>query len=72
MSDKQKITDKDLYILAVLAYKEKHPGLDDKDLFSVEWNLSNFYRLKTVIIAKAIQENKRVEETEMYRKALKK
>ena len=58
--------DKELYVIAVLRYKEEHPELDDLNLFSIDWNLCKDYRLKNIIIATALKEHKRVEETELY------
>ena len=37
-------------------------------MFSIDWNLSKNYKLKNIIIARAIQEHKKVEETEIYKK----
>ena len=58
--------DKDLYTLAVLRYKEENPSVDEDNLFTPKWNLSKDYRLKTIIIAKAIQEHVLVEDTTLY------
>lgn len=60
------INDKDIYTLAVLRYKELYPDIDDMDLFSSEWNISNDYKTKTCIIAEALQNHIPVEQTESY------
>ncbi len=59
--------DKDLYTIAVLRYKEENPNLNFDDMFSMEWNLSKDYHLKTIIIAQAIQNHVLIEDTELYK-----
>ena len=61
------ISDKELYTIAVLRYKDENPNLSD-DIFSIEWNLCKDYSLKTNIIAEAIQNKVLVEDTETYKK----
>lgn len=61
------ISDKELYTIAVLRYKDENPNLSD-DMFSIEWNLCKDYPLKTNIIAEAIQNKVLVENTETYKK----
>lgn len=61
------ISDKELYTIAVLRYKDENPNLSD-DMFSIEWNLCKDYPLKTNIIAEAIQNKVLVEDTETYKK----
>ena len=58
--------DKDLYILALLRYKEENPYVDVEKTFSIEWNLCTDYKLKTIIVAKAIQQHMLIEDTELY------
>ena len=58
--------DKDLYTMAVIRYKKENPNVD-KD-FSAEWNLSDNYRMKTIIIAEAIKNHMLVEDTPSYKK----
>lgn len=60
--------DKDLYTLALIRYQEEHPDIDYNDMFSVDWNLNKDYKLKTIIVAKAIKNHTLVEETELYQK----
>ena len=60
--------DKDLYTLALLRYKEENPNINPEEMFSIDWNLCKDYKLKTIIIAKAIQNHMLVENTEMYKK----
>ena len=60
--------DKELYTIAILRYKEEQPDLKLENMFSIDWNLSKNYKLKNIIIARAIQEHKKVEETEIYKK----
>jgi len=59
--------DKDLYTIAVMRYKEKYPNVDDKELFTIDWNMYNNYKLKNYILAEAIKNNVKVEETETYK-----
>ena len=60
-------TDKDLYTIAVLRYKEENPNLDLDNLFSSDWNLNKDYKLKVEIIAEAIQKGILVEDTDTYK-----
>lgn len=59
--------DKELYVVAVMRYKEAHPNIDVNNLFSMEWNLSKNYHLKCIIIAEAILNNILIEDTELYK-----
>ena len=61
------MNDKDLYTIAVMRYKEAHSDIDADNLFTIEWNLSNDYKLKNIIIAFALQNNCLVEETDLYK-----
>lgn len=61
------ISDKELYTIAVLRYKDENPNLSD-DMFSMEWNLCKDYPLKINIITEAIQNKVLVENTETYKK----
>ena len=38
--------DKDLYVIAVMRYKEENPDLDMDNLFPMNWNSSDDYHLK--------------------------
>lgn len=70
--NKIKITDKDLYTIAVMRYKKEHKELSDNNIFPKEWNLSADYRTKIMIIAEAIKTNALVEDTKLYKKIFKK
>jgi hypothetical protein len=59
--------DKDLYVLAVMRYKEENPNIDANLLFPQNWDSSDDYHLKVEIIANAIQNNVLISETELYR-----
>lgn len=61
------ISDKELYTIAVLRYKDENPNLSD-DVFPIEWNLCKDYSLKTNIIAEAIQNKVLVEDTDTYKR----
>ena len=58
--------DKDLYTLALLRYKDENPNIDINNSFTTNWVLSKDYRLKTIIIAKAIKNHVLIEDTELY------
>ena len=60
--------DKDLYVIAVMRYKEENPNIKEEELFPLDWNISNNYHLKTEIIAEAIQNHTLVQNTELYQK----
>ena len=60
--------DKDLYTIAVMRYKEENPNIDENNLFSMNWELSRDYKLKTIIIAEAIKNHTTIEQTETYKK----
>ena len=45
--------DKDLYVIAVMRYKDENPGVDKEDLFPSSWDSNDDYRLKVNIIAEA-------------------
>ena len=62
------ISDKELYTIAVLRYKEENENLNVDNMFSVDWNLCKDYPLKVNIIAEAIQKHILVEETDLYKK----
>ena len=47
--------DKDLYVIAVMRYKEENPDLTEEELFPYDWNLNSNYHLKIEIIAEAIK-----------------
>jgi len=59
--------DKDLYVLAVMRYKEENPSIDSDLLFPLNWNLSDDYHLKIEIIADAIDKHILIHDTELYR-----
>lgn len=61
------ISDKELYTIAVLRYKDLNPNLDD-NIFPIDFNLCKDYYLKTNIIAEAIQNKVLVENTETYKR----
>ena len=61
------ISDKELYTIAVLRYKEENPNLSD-DMFPIDFNLCENYYLKTNIIAEAIQNRVLVENTKTYKR----
>ncbi len=65
MIDKRE-KDKQLYILAILNYKKKHPKIDNQELFPSDFYLNQDYHLKVEIIAEAIQKGIRVEDTDGY------
>lgn len=58
--------DKDLYVIAVLRYKEKNNNLKEDNLFPLDWNSSTNYHLKVEIIAEAIKKNILIKDTELY------
>ena len=60
------MSDKDLYTLALLRYKEENPNIDADKMFSMDWNLNQDYKLKTIIIAEAIKNHVSVQETELH------
>lgn len=60
--------DKDLYVIAVLRYKEENPKIDEIALFPTDWNLNNNYHLKVEIIAEAIKKHVLIKDTELYQK----
>ncbi len=59
-----------LYILAELNYKDEHKE-EINDLFPNNWYNSNDYKLKTNIIGEALLNNIKIEDTPMYKEALK-
>ena len=59
--------DKDLYVIAVMRYKEVNPDLTDEELFPFDWNLSSNYHLRNEIIAEAIVKGVLVNETDLYK-----
>lgn len=58
--------DKELYVIAVLRYKDENSNLTEEDLFPLDWNNSYDYHLKIEIIAEAIQKGILVKDTELY------
>ena len=58
------MTEKDLYEMAELTYKKKYGNKDD--LFPIDWYSSKNYKLKTEIIAEAIKNNIKIEDTDLY------
>ena len=59
--------DKELYVIALMRYKEANPGLTDEELFPFDWNLSSNYHLKIEIIAEAIISGVLIKETDLYK-----
>ena len=59
--------DKELYVIAVMRYKEINPDLTDEELFPFDWNLNNNYHLKIEIIAEAIKNGVLIKETDLYK-----
>ena len=57
--------DYQLNILAELNYKKAHEG--EEDVFPENWYSSDDYYLKNIIIAEALKNNIRIEDTEKYR-----
>ncbi len=57
--------DYNLYVIAELAYQKKH--INESDSFPVDWYSSANYRLKTEIIAEALKNNIKIEETDLYK-----
>lgn len=64
------MSDKDLYTIAVLRYKEENSNVDFDNLFSADFNLCKDYKLKICIIAEALQKNIKIDETDLYKKCL--
>ena len=60
--------DYQLYVLAEISYKKEHPEIKEEDLFPLDWYATNNYKLKSEIIAKALQNKILIEETEEYNK----
>ena len=58
--------DKDLYVIAVLRYKEANPNLTTEELFPFDWNSNSNYHLKIEIIAEAIQNHILIKDTKLY------
>ena len=65
--NKYNLSDKDLYTLAVIKYRKLNNNKSLDDLFSIKWNTSNDYKLKTIILAEAMSKNIKVEDTELYK-----
>ena len=59
-----------LYILAELNYKDEYKD-EINDLFPNNWYNNNDYKLKTEIIGEALLNNIKIEDTSMYKEALK-
>ena len=59
--------DKELFTLAIMRYTTENPNSRD-DSLSLDWNLSPNYKLKSIIVADAIEKNILIEETELYKK----
>ena len=56
--------DFNLYVIAEMTYKKRHQ--EDANQFPMDWYSSKNYKLKTEIIAEALKNNIRVDETELY------
>ena len=67
MNDKM---DYDLYVLAEISYKKAFNLESEENLFPEGWYSSNNYKLKTEILAEAIDNNTLIEETPMYKEAV--
>ena len=57
-------SDFNLYVIAEMTYKKRHQ--EDANPFPMDWYSSKNYKLKTEIIAEALKNNIRVDETELY------
>jgi hypothetical protein len=55
-----------LYVLAELSYKKEHPEINEEDLFPKDWYSTRNYKLKSEIIAKALNNNILIEQVEEY------
>lgn len=62
--------DYDLYVMSEIAYKDKHKIESDDEIFPNNWYSSKNYKVKTEIIAEAIEKNILVEETELYKNSV--
>jgi hypothetical protein len=58
--------DYQLYVLAELSYKKEHPEINEEDLFPKDWYSTRNYKLKSEIIAKALNNNILIEQVEEY------
>ena len=56
--------DYNLYVIAELSYKKKYKN--EKDIFPIDWYSNRNYKLKTEIIAEAIKNNIKIEDTYLY------
>jgi len=56
--------DFNIYVLAELNYKNKYPNFENP--FPVDWYSIQDYKYKTQIILEALNNNKTIEETELY------
>lgn len=56
--------DFNLYIIAELTYKKRHANIEN--LFPFNWYSSKNYRIKTEIIADALKNNIKIEDTNLY------
>ena len=56
--------DFNLYVLAELKYKKIHNN--EKNIFPIDWYSSKNYKLKVEIIAEAIKNNIKINETSLY------
>ena len=63
----ENMQDKELYVIAVMRYKETNPNLTDEELFPLDWNLNNNYHLKIEIISEAIRNCVLIKETDLYK-----
>lgn len=59
--------DKDLYVIAVMRYKEANPNQKEENLFPMDWDMNNNYRLKIEIISEAISNQVLIKDTEIYK-----
>ena len=62
--------DYDVYVLSEIAYKDKHNLESDESLFPENWYSSKNFKLKTEIIAEALDNDTTIEQTELYKQAL--
>ena len=67
MNDK---LDYDLYVLAEINYQDNNKLQTDKILFPEGWYSMNNYKLKTEILAQALENNLLIKDTPIYKEAL--
>ncbi len=61
--------DHKLYVLAELNYAESHLEIDSEEIYPLNWYNSSNYKLKTEIIAEALEKNILIEETDLFKEA---